>query len=160
MKKVKIFSVDSTLLIRFITEDDPISWAIRKETNSPVSHVEFGMDDGTWLGAHFDGGVQVRKADYAKTTLDERYAIPVTTEQRFQILSFAAEQVGKAYDMEAIAGIMAHHDWRCQDKWFCSELVTAACEAGGLYLLRVSHLFQTVTPRDLYMSPLLYGRKA
>ena len=151
--------LSDSILIRFITEHDPISWAIRHQTLSPVSHVEFGLEDGTWLGAHAVGGVQIRPADYAKPTFDDRYLIPVTPEQKTAIMDFAHAQIGKGYDFTAIEGILAHQDWRCPDRWFCSELVCAACEAAGLYLLRVSDNVNSVTPRDLYMSPLLYGRR-
>src|SRR5690348_10753250 len=105
--------------LRFVTEDDLVSALIRRHTWCEYSHVEFVLDTGTTLGARFDGGVAIRPADYAKFTRVAEFVIPVTVEQKFQIMSFAQAQIGKAYDCEAIAGVLLHRDWRNADKWFC-----------------------------------------
>lgn len=144
---------DSPALIRlrFVTEDDLVSAMIRRHTWCDYSHVEFVLDDGTTLGARFNGGVAIRPADYAKFTKMIEFVVPVTVEQKFQILSFAQAQIGKEYDCEAIAGLVFHRDWRNDDKWFCSELVAAAFEQAAP-LLNVRESVNRIAPRDLLLS--------
>jgi uncharacterized protein YycO len=140
--------------IRFVTEDDLVSALIRTHTWCEYSHVEFVLDDGTTLGAHFSGGVRIRPANYAAFTRVAEFVVPMTVEQKFAIESFAKAQVGKAYDCGAIAGVLLHRDWRCTDKWFCSELVAAAFEQ-AVPLLNVSEEVNRIVPRDLLLSLLL-----
>jgi hypothetical protein len=144
------------LNLRFITESDIISDAIRVETWSPFSHVEFILDDGTYLGARSSGGVAIRPSDYCKPTREERYAIPCTQEQKDAIIAYAMSQIGKPYDYTDIVGILIHRDWRSEDSWICSELVAAACEKGGLPLLHAPFkIVNRITPEEDYLSPLL-----
>jgi uncharacterized protein YycO len=145
--------------IRFITEADLISDAIRVETWSPFSHVEFILDDGTYLGAHASGGVAIRPAYYCKPTREERYAIPCTQEQKDAILAYAHSQIGKPYDFTDIVGILIHRDWHAEDSWICSELVAAAFEKGGLPLLHTPMgIVSRITPEQDYLSSLLINR--
>lgn len=141
-----------SITIRFVTEDDLVSALIRDKTWCDYSHVEFVLDDGSTLGAHFDGGVAIRPADYSKFTKLQLFVIPCTPEQKEAILYFANFQLGKPYDTEAIAGMVAHRDWSDEGKWFCSELVTAAFHYGGLPLIRVPDNVDRITPRDLLLS--------
>lgn len=145
----------TTMKIRFVTTSDLVSALIRDKTWSPYSHVEFVLDDGTTLGAHLSGGVQIRPIDYARFTAIEVFSVAMTVEQKFLIESFAKAQIGKAYDVGAIMGILAHRDWQCPDKWECVELVAAAFEQGGVPLIRVPGNVDRITPRDLLMSVLL-----
>lgn len=141
----------ASVRLRFVTEDDLVSALIREKTWCDYSHVEFLLDDGTTLGARSSGGVQIRPTDYAKFSKIRVFSVACTVEQKFQIESFAKAQVGKAYDTGAIAGLLAHRDWRDPDKWFCSELVAAAFEL-AVPLLRIPDSVDRVTPRDLLLS--------
>jgi uncharacterized protein YycO len=138
------------LTIRFVTSDDIISGLIREKTWSQYSHCEFVLDDGTTLGAHADGGVKIRPAAYAVFTATKIIHLTVTDEQKAAVLAFATAQIGKPYDMAAIAGIVAHRDWRSPDKWFCSELVAAALEAGKV-IDPIDLNIDRVVPRDVLM---------
>lgn len=141
----------ATIKIRFVTEDDLISAMIRLHTWCDYSHVEFVLDDGTTLGAHYDGGVRIRPANYATFTRIDEFVVPMTVEQKFTIMSFAQAQIGKGYDTGAIAGVLLHRDWRNPDKWFCSELVAAAFEQ-AMPLLNVNEGVNRIVPRDLLLS--------
>lgn len=148
------------ITIRFVTESDPVSLAIRLETWSQFSHVEFILDDNTALGAHAKGGVKIRPIDYAKFTNEERYKLTVTDQQKTDILDFAHKQVGKPYDFTDIAGILFHRDWRTEDKWICSELVASAFEHGGFPLLYAPIKFvHRISPAQLYLSPYLLNNR-
>jgi hypothetical protein len=145
------------LKIRFITEKDFVSMAIRGVTYSQWSHAEIELPDGSFLGAHAKGGVQIRKPDYCKPTRDRRYAVPVADDAAYaNMLKFANDQLGKGYDFKAIAGLVCHQAWNNATEWFCSELVAAIAYAGNMSMLNVEREFVTlITPEMLHLSPLL-----
>lgn len=82
------------------------------------------------------------------------YEVIATPSQVAEIYAFAKAQVGKKYDWGGVIGFVSRKDRDDAQKWFCSELVFAACLAGGVYLLRriESH---RVAPCDVHHSPLL-----
>lgn len=141
----------ASITIRFVTCDDIVSALIRRHTWCDYSHVEFVLDDGTTLGAHLDRGVAIRPSNYDSFTKIDTFVIPMTAEQKATIMAFARDQVGKAYDKTAIAGLVFHRDWRNKDQWFCSELVAASFEQ-ALPLLNVPSSVDRITPRDLLLS--------
>ena len=110
--------------LRFITEKDFSSWAIRWFTWSDWSHVDFALPSGKFLGARLDGGVQIRPHDYIKPS-DFCYAY-VTVEDPRRIYGWATSQIGKPYDWRAIAGFLPRENWHDPGHWFCSELVAQA----------------------------------
>jgi hypothetical protein len=139
--------------VRFATCNDAISAAIRfAEYGFWASHAEAVMPDGTLLGAHYDGGVQARPAGYDEALLLRQQIAelpcPEATEQRFH--DFLRAQLGKPYDIEAIGALVARHDWREPDSWFCSELIAAALENCG-YLLPLAADVSKIMPRDLLL---------
>lgn len=153
-------ATEAEIIIRFITEADSISQAIRWETWSAFSHVEFVLPGDRTLGAHANGGVMIKPLTYCKPTNEERYRLVMPVNQQQAILAYATQQLGKPYDFTNIAGILAHRDWRVPNRWICSELVTACFEHGGLPLLNAPEAYvHRITPRDLYLSPMLIGNR-
>lgn len=146
--------------LRFVTCNDAVSAGIRAaEYGFWASHVEAVMPDGTLLGAHFEGGVQARPSDYdnGKFTKELFVDLPVSNSQETSFLDFLRAQIGKPYDLTAIAAFVAGRDWREEDSWFCSELQAAALEACmffGTLATDVNH----ITPRDLLL--IVSGRIA
>ncbi len=156
----------STIRIRFVTCNGPISWMVRAaEMGFLFSHAEVAMPDGTLLGAHADGGVQARPSGYdvAHAPVEVLVDVPCTQPQIDMAHAYLRAQLGKPYDLGAIAALagreawpdeaalLAQVDqpWRDPDRWFCSELVDAALEhAGVLPSLPVTP--RRITPRDLY----------
>jgi hypothetical protein len=111
------------------------------------------MPDGTLLGAHYEGGVLARPRNYDAGTVEreEFVSIPATPEQTDTFHSYLRAQIGKPYDIEAIAGIVAQRDWRKADAWMCSELqASAICEC-GVFPPHLATEFNHVTPRDLLL---------
>ncbi len=144
--------------LRFITEPDWVSASIRAVTSSLWSHVETILPDGTYLGAHYPSGVQIRPLDYCKPMRERRYKIPVSDAALGQMLAFAHAQVGKPYDTTDIFGILMHEGWNNPDAWICSALETATMEAGGIFPLNVEVGYTPkITPEMLHLSPLLIG---
>jgi hypothetical protein len=148
------------LILRFLNSSDFIGRDIDFITAGYLDHVEFGTPTGTWIGARAEGGVQERAADYAKgITLELRYSLPVSDAQYNAIMTFARAQIGKGYDFLDIASILVHANWHSADRWICSELVCAACETGGLYLLNVEpELTRRITPDRVHLSPELIDK--
>lgn len=150
--------------IRFVTGNDFVSNAIRVgERDGWCTHAEAVLPDGSLLGAHIDGGVQIRPAGYDKATMTRELIVDLSgypgivmgdnTDGRF--LAFLQAQVGKPYDVTAIAGLALDRNWREDDSWFCSELMAAALEKCG-YLPPLSSADNHISPRDLLL--VLSGR--
>src|ERR1700761_6117290 len=148
-----------TLTAQFVTSNDPVSDAIRYLTNGVVSHCDIRFYDAAlpsgigWLGAHQQGGVQVRPFNYAKWTVVETRAVELPN--ILAAITFARAQIGKPYNMDAIAN-MALHRTRLfsmdQPSWFCDELLYAICLAGGVQLLGTDNPL-TLTPQEVFLSP-------
>lgn len=139
--------------LRFVTCNDAVSAAIRfGEHGFWASHVEAVMPDGSYLGAHFDGGVKARPPGYDAKSLQREVFVPLpaTAEEDAAFYAFLQSQVGKPYDIEAVAGLVAERDWRLPDAWFCSELQAAALESSG-YLPTLAANVSKITPRDLLL---------
>jgi hypothetical protein len=147
------------ITIRFVTCQDAVSAGIRGfEYGFWASHAEALMPDGTLLGAHYDGGVEARPRDYdkGKFTREQFEAIATTPEMAEIFHTFLRAQIGKKYDVMAIAGIVLQRDWQHADRWFCSELMAAALSECGFFPPHLAEEFNHVTPRDLLL--ILSGR--
>jgi hypothetical protein len=125
------------ITLRFVTAGDLASDAIRAEERCWASHVECRMPDGTLLGAHVDGGVQARPADYDATWTQELFVdLPATPRQADAFHAFLTAQVGKPYDLAAIADIAfgeaAPVDPARAPDWICCELIVAALLAAAI----------------------------
>lgn len=161
--------------LRFVTENDPISYFIRKETDFPYSHVEFLLDadwnipatatkpaivawPGT-VGAHFSGGFIWRPIDYAKFVASEIAYVECTDEQKQNVISETLATLGTPYDTLEIVGIMFGENWSTKGHNICSRVVTTILQFAGkieLFNLAQSDLIDNITPRDVYMSPTLH----
>ena len=94
-----------SITLRFVSSSDIVSRIIRGgELGFLYQHVEARMPDGTLLGAHADGGVQARAADYDKTYIQDLYVtVPCQPDAVATFHDFLRSQIGKPYDMKAIA---------------------------------------------------------
>jgi hypothetical protein len=102
------------------------------------SHVDAVLHHGYLMGARHDSlggkppGVWARPPGYDKWTRRVVMEVPATPEQTKAFYDFMWAQEGKPYDSEAIWGFIVGRDWREDDSWICSEVVTAAGEASVL----------------------------
>ncbi len=145
--------------IRFITSNDFVSDAIRLVTFAEFSHAEIVTETGSYIGAHDDGGVEERPADYCSPSVERRYAIPCPDDVYAKIMAYARAAVGTTpYDFRDIAGLLFHRDISTKGRAICSEFVFEAARQAGLYLLNVeAGRSNLVTPETLHLSPLLIG---
>lgn len=149
------------ITLRFVTCNDPISAGIRAaEYGFWASHVEAVMPDGTLLGAHYDGGVEARAANYdlGEYSKDLHVALPADDAMTDAFHVFLKSQIGKPYDVEAIMAFVMRRDWQAPDSWFCSELQAAALVHCGWFASPLATEFNHITPRDLLL--IVSGRVA
>lgn len=142
------------ITLRFVTDGTPVSAGIRAfEYGFWASHVEALMPDGTLLGAHYDGGVMARPHDYdaGRFTREEYREIAASPDETARFHDFLRAQIGKPYDVTAIAAFVLGRDWREQDSWFCSELIGAALAECGYFAHELATSFNHITPRDVLL---------
>ena len=152
----------TTLRIRFVTTTSLASSTIRAaQLGWPYTHVDVAVPGG-YLGAHLAGGVAVRPIGYdAGAGARERFFdIEVGEAAAAAFHAYLAAQLGKPYDLAAIAdfakAILYHPDrerapgaWLEPDRWFCSELATAALIHAGLFAGTLAADARQVTPQNL-----------
>lgn len=119
---------------------------IRTFTKSKWSHVAFLLDDNTVIEAVYP---LVRRVPLAEmlSSYDKFELIDIPCDYR-KAKEAGLSQLGKPYDLSAIAGLALHRDWQEQDSWFCSELVAWCLEQGGNKLFKDPY---RVTPQMLLM---------
>ena len=87
----------------------------------------------------------------------ELYKFYVSDEEYDQLQQFLESQLGKKYDWLAILSLgLFKRNWESSDKWICSEyLITALNKCTSITLLNKRADAFRITPRDLYLSPLV-----
>jgi hypothetical protein len=146
--------------LRFVRGIGALADAIVFDTGGLYSHVEAVTPDGKYLGAHIDGGVQARPADYdAGQFVRELFvALPADDAMTARFYHYLAAVVGEPYDFGAIAGFITHFDLRLQHRVICSALQTLALRGCGWFATPLSQPAHQISPRDLLL--ILSGRVA
>lgn len=131
-----------------------LSAAIRLQTASDFSHASLLMPDGrtvieAWQGA----GVQ--RTTLTGTQGVSAFDVPdMSLAQWDAAIEFADAQVGDGYDYRGVFRFLLPLVKPSPRRWFCSELVFAACQTAGCDLLSRVEPYR-VSPGMLSMSPLL-----
>lgn len=132
------------------------SVGIRALTWSSFSHVE--AVDYPFATGHEVFGASL-KHGVSYVPLEERvrqssllgvYRIQCTDEQRARFWIFLWRQQGKGYDWSALVGIPMRRNFQQDDRWFCAELIAAACEYADIQM--VNKQLWRVTPQNLIES--------
>lgn len=148
----------ASITLRFVTAPDLVSRIIRGgEMGFWASHVECRMPDGSLLGAHIDGGVQARAGDYDTAWTQQLFVdVPCANVQSDEFHHFLTTQVGKDYDLVAIAELAdgaytgEAPSWPEAPTWICSALQTAALLTAGIIKAAPASV-RLATPRDVLM---------
>ena len=146
------------IFLQFSALNDIASEAIKLFERSWCSHVDAILPDGTLLGARADiygnvpAGVQIRAPGYAPFTRTLAVQLATTDAQEAAWMVFLDTQIGKPYDMLAIAAFAVARDWRQPNSWFCSELIAAALEKCGWFPKPLAEAANEITPRDLLLA--------
>ena len=124
--------------LQFVCEAALSSQVIAWFSSGHFSHVDAVLNNGYLIGARYDTcggqlpGVRIRPPGYHKFTRRVIMDVPATPAQTKKFYDFMLAQQGKPYDREAIWAFLFNRDWREDDSWICSEVVSAAGEASVL----------------------------
>ena len=134
-----------------------VSLAIKFQTRSPYSHVAIELSGHEIYEAWHVGGVRrlrYRAEGHSPGTPVDVFRVDSPDHIDVdKVRAFLQAQVGKKYDFWSVGRFLSRRKAPANDKWFCSELVLAALEAGGCSLLHINP--SEATPRDVSISPLL-----
>lgn len=148
--------------VRFIANHTWLGWDIRAWTGSLFEHVEFGTPEGTWIGAHAQGGVQERPAAYCAPFREYVYDIPCTPAQLEDLMGWARGKIGTPYNFLDIGGLLFQARlWTGRHQLICSQFVTDGLILilGASAILNVlSDWTYRITPEILHLSPVFYHR--
>lgn len=154
----------SGIVLRFVRSRglsaDAIAW--REGTCMPFtpSHVECVTPDGDWLGQHFAGGMQARKAGYdhddVAVMADGRrceifVALPSTSEQAGAFYAAATDSIGEPYDWKAIVGFVLPAHEHIKFAAICSAKMTLLLRGCGYFRWPLAAPTHLVDPRDLLL---------
>jgi len=122
---------------------------IRWFTWSRWSHVAVTFDGHTVIDTTFKhGGAKVHSWRAFTDDYADREILDMPLPDEAAAERWLLRQLHKPYDWTALVGlVLRSRRWADADSWFCSELVAAACAAGGLPLFREDAA--RITPRDL-----------
>ena len=164
----------------FTTSNSFISWSIRQRTWGRYSHVQIIVSAEVKERFFPEKGEKEERKEYIEKTIPEisvvsadaggvycraihedeknKYAIMtcpgITESERDEIVKFCLSQIGKPYDFIGLASFLVYKELQNDNSWFCSELAYVAYKQAGIRLVRrVQQDF--VSPRDLYISPML-----
>jgi uncharacterized protein YycO len=133
-----------------------VSKLIKWQTFGPYSHAAWWLRDGTVIEAWHKGGVTHNDSPatlHTPGTEIDVFSIPGIDD--FAVEQFLISQVGRKYDFAPVLrGFIFRVKRDNPDKWFCSELVHAACDAAGTQLLHRVPDWK-IPPTLLSYSPLL-----
>ena len=115
-------------------EGDIFDKLIRLWTRSPYSHVEMVFGDLWYSSSPRDGGVRLKLIDPSPEHWDF-VDLDVIPKKREEMRKFLISQLGKKYDWTGILlSQILPLDAQDPNRWFCSEICTAALKAGGVGL--------------------------
>jgi hypothetical protein len=145
--------------LRFVTCNDPFSALIRSQAGICVpftpSHVEAVVLDGnSYIGQHFDGGMQSRPAGYDKATLlHEKFVdLPCAAAQERRFYEFVVSKIGQPYDWQSIASFVAPDiNLHQPNHLICSAMMAAGLRACEYFPLPLTVPFHHISPRDLFL---------
>jgi hypothetical protein len=152
------------ITLQFISASDFMGQAIEWFTQAQVCHVDAVLPDGTLLGSQMnDGlggkpsGVQIRPASYVGGVHKAQVSLDVTDDQYAGWIEFMQEQIGKPYDLKAIAGFITHSNWRDDRAWYCSELHAAGLETIRFFPHPLAAPENKISPQHLFLLVSAFG---
>lgn len=144
--------------LRFVHCNDAISNGILLQTGGLYSHVEAVTPDGKYLGAHADGGVQARPADYDSGKFDREFFadLPADEAMTAAFYAFLNRHIGEPYDFQAIVGFALHGDFHAAAHAICSAFQTLGLRQCLWFATPLGIPAHEISPRDLLL--IISGR--
>lgn len=135
--------------------DSLIARLIRWQTDSIYCHAAFLVNEKTIVEAVSKYGVRERPYKGEQELPHDLYDVEdIDDEHIATIWEFCIAQYGKGYDYRGAFRFLPRSILPDNDKWFCSELLFAACQAAEIELLERVEPWQ-VSPGLLARSPRL-----
>ena len=135
--------------VRFSANHKPLSLLVRGLLFSQVSHVEFEMPDGTFVGSHLMKGKTLRNDK--RYPIEIFYTLNITKSQELELSDWIENQIDKPYDYTALFNnkIMPRKKkvWHDESMWICSEFVAAGLKRIGA---KFPEGIQKIDPSYLY----------
>jgi hypothetical protein len=140
--------------LRFVTCSDMVSSMIRDREGEvepfTPSHVEIAVPEG-YLGAHYDGGVQIRPVGYDKADLLHEVFVDVAGADEAAGEAWARGRIGAPYDWDAILDFvlpLRDHEGK---HLICSAFATLACIKSRAFRFPLACPPHAISPRDLFL---------
>jgi len=154
------FPEEGRITFRFITGSDQISALIRDREGDMAtwvgftpSHVEIQVKkpDGSlgYLGAHFDGGIEIRDLGYDKASTTHELLVTVNTPNQDAAKAWLTTKLGSTYDWLAILDYLLPENFHSRGEFICSALCTGTLERGGLFSYPIALPWHLVSPAGL-----------
>ena len=124
-------------------------------TRSPISHVEECINLDTLEGYGAWSGRKVGKLTpdiHKPETPYVIFATNVTDKQYMLFKQFKRSQQGKSYDWPGIMGFIYNKDNNDPNKWFCSEIESAACKYANIQILNWDLINPSLVSPGLFCS--------
>jgi hypothetical protein len=147
--------------LRFVTCHDPLSALIRTQAGISMpftpSHVECVSQDGkSYIGQHFDGGMQARLIGYdaGKMMFEAFVDLPCTDDQEAAFYAFIQSKIGQPYDWKSVISFVAPDlNLHEVNHLICSAMMTAAlrCKGCEYFPMPLTVPFHHISPRDLLL---------
>lgn len=143
--------MSGAIVLQFAGSDDIMSDSIKLFSRGWCSHVDSVLPDGRLLGARLDGGVAIRPANYAKWARTLQVRLQTSDDVVAAYYAAVTSQLGKPYDMAAIAGFVIGRDWQDPGHWMCSELGAWGLQQSSFFPHPLAAIDSQITPRDLLL---------
>jgi hypothetical protein len=146
--------------LRFVTCNDEASRLIRFQAGICMpftpSHVECVSRDGkSYIGQHFDGGMQARPIGYDAGKIISEKIVDLdeaSSAEEMAFYAFIESKIGQPYDWESILDFIDPElDLHQFNHLICSAIMTAALRACGFFAWPLTVPFHHISPRDLFL---------
>jgi hypothetical protein len=142
-------SKKNTLTIQLSASNNIVSRITRWTTRGEFTHVDIILPNtpDVLIGAHVFGGIQKKtfiKNDFVNI---KRYELEVS----IKVINWVNNQLGKKYDLMAIAGFVFKIPANENTASICSEFVFDAIEQSNCFNHKVKFQSSKISPRDLHL---------
>lgn len=145
----------ASIRLRFVGYDDLVGRFIAMGENGFwADHVECQLPDGSTIGAHNPGGVQIHLPGYDDGWSRQLFVdVPCTQEQADAFHAALHAAIGTPYDLGAIVEMVesvfagSTQDWDKGPAEICSVLIDSLAVTSGIF--KSSPAGRLTTPRDV-----------
>jgi len=137
------------ITIQLSAKKNFVSWATNWITRGKFSHVDIILSDDPYFlyGAHLFGGIKRIPTSKPKFLRTKRYEIEISNHS----IKWIKAQVGRKYDVMAIAGFILRIPIKENSASICSAFVFDALEKSDCFDHEIDYRSTEISPRDLHL---------